>query len=86
MNYHENNRVLIEKTLQGCIKNMCFRLRLGFADWDIDSQLRKAIESHSQFNSVADLVKTYDETLALGEKACVNVESKYLALKKLTSK
>lgn len=85
-NRRENNKVLIEKTLERCARNMCIRLRLGYADWDLDEKLRRAIETHQNSQSVSDLARQYDETLEVAAKSQTKIESKYSALKKLRTK
>jgi hypothetical protein len=86
MDYHESMANLIGKVLERCIKKMCIRLHLGFADWDLDERLRKAIETHPCFQTVSDLVRTYDETLDQVKKSGTKIESKYFALERLRAK
>jgi hypothetical protein len=75
--------VLVEKTLARCIKEICVKLRLGLADWDLDSRLRQAIQHHTNFRNVATLVKQFDETSDMAVKSNIPIDPKFRALSKL---
>ena len=86
INLPDNNRVLIEKTLEKAIREIFIRLKMGLADWDIDAILRDALEGPIHLERIQDIVKKYDETFDSAMKSKIQIQDKYKNLYMLRSK
>lgn len=84
-NYDEQNRNLIEKTLEQTIKQIFIRMKLGLADWDVDATLRGVLQEPSRLKEIQDLVKKYDETFDLSIKSNTQLNEKYKSLYNLNN-
>lgn len=83
MDYHDNNKALIEKTLQVAVANMFKRCRLSLAEWDLNESLRQVLQDKTNLKKINDLIKKYDETYELAEKSNIQLNKKFNALYKL---
>jgi hypothetical protein len=79
-NYHENNRLLVEKALMNHVKDMCIRLQIGLADWDINEELRDAIQEHEDFWQVADLAEEFDTLFQTAMCSNVVIDPRFKSL------
>ena len=86
INYEENNKVLIEKTLERILKEIFVKLKMGLADWDLDAILRGALEEPSQIDQIQDIVKKYDETFDTAKVSNIQIQDKYKHIYKLVKK
>ena len=82
----DQNKILIEKTLERNIKEIFVRLKFGLADWDIDDRLRDALQEPSLFDQIKDIVKKYDETFESAKGLNTQIQDKYKHIYKLEKK
>lgn len=83
INYEENNKALIEKTLEKSIKEIFLKLKMGLADWDVDAILRDALQEPSKFEQIKDIAKKYDETFDTAKASNIKIKEKYKHIYKL---
>lgn len=83
INFDDQNRNLIEKTLEQTIKQIFIRVKLGLADWDIDDILRSVLQEPIRLKDIQDLIKKYDDTFEMSLKANTKIQDKYKTLYKL---
>ncbi len=82
-NHHDNNKKLVEQTLDRAIVQMFVRNKMGMADWDFNESLRLAMQDTDCLNNIKDLIKRYDETFDLAIKSNIQIDNKYKTLYKL---
>jgi hypothetical protein len=85
MNYHDNNRLLIEKNLERVVEKMCISCKIGKADWDFNESLRSALQATTCITRIQDLITKYNETFELAKKSNIQINSKYQHLYKLNN-
>lgn len=77
MEYHDNNKLLLEKSLERVVAQMCISCKLGMADWDFNESLRSALQLDNCRKEILELIKKYDETFELAKKTNIRLNSKY---------
>jgi hypothetical protein len=75
------DRAILEETLWEVLERVCRHLRMGLADWDLNSRLRRAIRSHPDFPRIVHLVRWYDGGLELAKRSGIPIDQKFFALK-----
>lgn len=83
MEYYDNNKVLLEKTLHLAVANMFRRCRLALAEWDFNESLRQVLQDKTNIKKINDLIIKYDETYELAQKSKIQLNKKFNALYKL---
>lgn len=86
MNYHDNNRLLLEKSLERVVEKMCISCKIGKADWDFNESLRSALQEQSCITRIQDLITKYNETFELAKKSNIHIHQKYKYLYKLNKR
>lgn len=79
----KQNQTLVLRTLNDSIRKLFARLKMGYADWDLNPNLREAILQHPSLNKATDILKRYDETFSLAISAKYELDDKYTHLYKL---
>jgi len=86
IDYPDNNRHLIETTLEGAINQMFVRLKMGLADWDVNDTLRSALQEPDHLDKIKDLINKYDKTFDVAKASNTEIKDKYKYLYKLNKK
>ena len=86
MNYHDNNRLLLEKSLERVVEKMCISCKIGKADWDFNESLRSALQEQSCITRIQDLITKYNEMVELAKKSNIQINQKYKYLYKLNTR
>jgi len=74
---------LFETALNLATKEICFRVGIGMADWDLDHRLRAAIQSLMTRRRIKNLLRRYDKIVMTAKQLRVPVDSKFEFLFKL---
>ncbi len=83
INYKTNNIRLLEQKLDGVIKEIFIKFRLGRADWDIDDILRCALVNSPELEKAKTLINNYNGIFDKALKAKLTLNNKYTVLYKL---
>lgn len=85
MQYHENNKYLIQQNLEKIVAIICVSCRLGIADWDFNESLRLAIKSATKQTDIKDQIDKYNETFELAKKNNIQLDGKFKELYQLNN-
>jgi hypothetical protein len=73
---------LVEQTLDNAVKHMFVALKMAGAEWDINNQLRLALEGQD-LTKAETFIKKYDQTFELATNSKIQIDNKYKTLYKL---
>jgi REP element-mobilizing transposase RayT len=78
MNY-EKSKIIAEKYLDDLLEELCETVNLRIADWDMDSNLLKAITASPESKSIAclRLCASYDECYSLLKSLKIKIAPRY---------
>lgn len=79
----EQNKKLVEQTLDKAINQMLLRCRLAPADWDCDEQLRLALQHDDCLPKINLHRLTFDKTFETAIKSGITLDNKYNYIYKL---
>jgi glycerol dehydrogenase-like iron-containing ADH family enzyme len=81
----ENNKKLLEATLDKVAAQMFMCCHLSPAEWDFDKKLRRAFQRLGNTQKFLDITRNYDKTINLAKDAKIKLKDKYYFLYDLTS-
>jgi regulator of replication initiation timing len=79
----DNHQTVLEHTIEQAVTQIFACCRLQRADWDIDENLRLALQNDNYKSKIAALARKIDSTIELAEKSKIEINNKYKKLYKL---
>jgi REP element-mobilizing transposase RayT len=79
MHSYEKSKIIAEKYLDNLLEQICEKVNLKIADWDLDKNLLKALISSPKTKTVAclNLLASYDECYRLLKSLKIKIDPRY---------
>lgn len=81
---NDRSKEMVEQSLDRAVKQIISFCRLAPPEWDLDENLRIAVQEADDLPALETTLKRYDHTIELAKKSGLIIDNKYQFLYKIT--